>query len=218
MFVVEEKLNIAYDCDNVMRNLHDKAYELFFNKYPEYKDYILPVSEFRGWWFGDQLKQGKLTKKINQIMTDEFFEGDTELSRQLFKEAEPMISPKLWKEHMTLLFKKFPNVNVSISTHQYTGSAYSLTMDWLVKHEFIYSDQISVLITGKKDRFGAHFLLDDAVSTIEKFNKSPKQIGVLYYQPVSNWWYLKNNKPEFPVASTLDEYYDIICNNYKKII
>jgi len=208
-------VNIHHDCDGVLRKFHENAHRIFFGRHPEYAYLQLPIEKFRGWAWEDQMRNDtpeirKVAKKVDELMWKELFE-DPEISYQAFGEAEAYYTPDEWREHVELIKEKYPNANIVISTHQYTPSAHMATMDFLAKRKFLIDDEISILTTGKKDLFGAHFLLDDKPSTIESFHTPYQAIGVLYDNPTSNGWYLrKHKKPKFPVAKNLADYREII--------
>lgn len=205
------KLSIHYDCDGVIRDFHTQAYKIFFSKYPQYKKYLLPVNKFRGWGFSDQFVDKPIAKKIDKLMWEEIFEND-EMSRVVFGEAPALVSQDEWKKHLDDVFGEFPDAMITISTHQYTPSTREATTEWLNKNGFMDGDKINVLFTGQKDRFGAHFLLDDKVSTIKNFNKPFRSVGVLRINPSSNGWYVRQEKGKLniPFAKTLNDFYKII--------
>lgn len=208
-----------YDCDGVLRDFHPQAFKVFFDKYPQYKKYMLPVNKFRGWAFVDQLKRGPDAKKIEEMMWKELFE-DPDMCFRTFGEAPALVRPEEWEQHIELVRKEFPNALFTISTHQYTDVAREATTYWLSQNKFTFKDEVNVLYTGSKDKFGAHFLLDDKPSTIEQFHKPFETIGVLFLNEKTNGWYVKQNKGKFkfPYAKTLNDYYKIISEKTIEII
>jgi len=215
------KVNIHYDCDGVLRNFHSKAFEIFFRKYPKYKKYLLPVGQFTGWGWDAQFKASKAVE-IDELLDEEIF-GNDENAYEVFSEAKPFISPEEWRRHVDMVMKKFPDAILTISTHQYNNVAREATSYWLGENQFTDDDKINVLYTGKKDSYGAHFLLDDKPTTIEQFHTPQKAIGVLRINSYSNAWYFKqliknNENIRFPYAKTLDDYYKIICQKVKDLI
>lgn len=206
------KLNIHYDVDGCFRDFHNAALDFFFEKYPEYKKYLLPVNQFRGWDFTEQLKPGKMNQIINDLFVKEVFWNEKN-SYKIFSRAKPLITLSEWKNHLIEIWNSFPNACITFSTHQYNNATRMATTYWLQKNGFVFNnDKISILYTNDKDRFGAHFLLDDKVQTIELFNKPNNSIGVLRLNPLSNGWYEKKVKGQIPflTANTLDDYKKII--------
>lgn len=216
--ITNKPVNIHYDTDGVQRDFHRSAFTVFFKKYPQYKKYILPTKEMKGWDFAKQLKQGPETEKIAKLMEDEIF-GNDEMCYKIFHEAKSFISPDEWKRHIDKILAIIPNANITISTHQFVDSARLATIQWYSEHKYTDGDNISILFTGKKTEYNAHFLLDDKPATIEKFHKPNKSIGVLRINPHSNTWYLKqkNYKLDFPYAKNLEDYYLIIKKNVRKL-
>jgi len=206
-----DTISIHYDCDGVLRDFHERAFKVFFSKHPEFKKYILPVEKYRGWSFSDQLKKGPDTELIEKLMWEELFENE-EMCFESFGKASPLVSPEEWNVHLDKIRSEFPNAIITISTHQYTDIARDATLFWLKKNGFTDKDNINILFTGKKDLFGAHFLLDDKPAMIEKFHKPYESIGVLFLCERTNGWYVKENKGKLkiPFAKTLDDYYKII--------
>ena len=209
-FKEKMQLSIHYDCDGVLRDFHNKAFEVFFEKYPEYKKYILPVSKFRGWRFEEQLKLGPDSKKIDALMWEELFNNE-KMCFEAFGKANPLIYPDEWNKHIRKILCDFPDANIVISTHQYTDVAREATTYWLQKNGFTDEDNISILYTGKKTLFGAHYLLDDKPAMIEQFHKPYKSIGVLFLNPRTNGWYTRKIiEKKFLYAKNLNDYYKII--------
>lgn len=208
------KLNIHYDVDGCIRDFHNMAYDFFFGKYPELKKYVLPINKFTGWNFDQQVKPGKMAKIMDELFTKEIFWIEDN-SYKVFSEAKPFITPQEWQKHLDEIWSEFPNARIVFSTHQYNNVTRMATTEWLQNNGFVFDDdKIDILYTGAKNRFGAHFLLDDKVPTIEEFHKPHKAVGVLRLNPSSNGWYQRKMKGypnlPFPTAKTL--------NDYKKII
>jgi len=206
------ELNIHYDCDGVIRNFHSKAFELFFKQYPEYKDKLLPLGQFKGWGWDKQFRGSPAeVKKIDKVLTDYVF-NNKEVAYEIFSTAKPFVSRDEWKRHVEMIRKEFPDANLTISTHQYNDVAREATTYWLGKNGFTDEDDINILYTGRKELFGAHFLFDDKPKMIEKFHVPYEAIGVLRINPYSNSWYVKEKKGklDFPYAKTLEGYYKII--------
>jgi len=204
-------VNIQYDCDGVLRDFHGHAFDIFFAKYPQYKKYVLPVKQFRGWAFVDQLKKGPDAKKIEELMWEELFH-DREMTFRAFGEAPALVHKEEWKKHLDLIRSEFPDALISINSHQYTDVAREATTYWLGNNGFTDEDKVNVLYTAEKDKFGAHFLLDDKPSTIENFHKPYEKIGVLMLNDRTNGWYVRENNGQLnlPYAKTLNDYYKII--------
>ena len=194
-------LNIHHDCDGILRNFSQSAFRVFFKRYPEFEKYLLPPTEVLGWDWKGQFKQNAKSDELDDLIWNYIFENP-KMAREAFYGAKPLVSPDEWKFHIDELKKSYPDANIVISTHQYTKPSFKATMDWLVDNEFLFNDEISVLMTGKKEKFGAHFLLDDKPSTIETFHKPYERIGVLYIQPRSNIWYVKEKRGKFKFPST----------------
>lgn len=205
-------LSIHYDCDGVLRDFHTQAYKIFFRNHPEYKKYILPVGQIRGWSFKDQLKPNLHLEYIDELFWEELFNHPT-YSYEVFEHAKPLVSRKEWYNHLKKINDLFGKVNITISTHQTTHFTKDATIKWLSKNGFLDGDKINVLFAKNKEDFGANYLLDDKPSMIERMNGSPgKGVGVLRLNKYSNGWYVRKhlNNIKIPHAINLEDFYEII--------
>ncbi len=201
---------IKHDVDGVLRDFHGYAFNLFFNElYPEYQKYLRPTGKNISWNLAGFLDAPEdVVKAIDEKMDEVFFYDEIHTTN-VFSKAKALVTETEWVEHFEEL-KKLYDCRIVISTHQYFPLQQRITIEWLEQHGIIYDD---IIMTGHKQYFGGHFLLDDKPETVEKFN-TPERVGVLFYNEEINHtkFYMERhnwNLP-FPVADSLKKYREII--------
>lgn len=198
--------------DGVLRDFHGYAFNLFFNElYPEYQKYLRPQGENISWSLAGFVDASDdIVKMIDEKMDEVFFYNETHTTN-VFSKAKALVSEKEWITHYEAL-KKEHDCRIVISTHQYFPLQQRITIEWLEQNGIIYDD---IIMTGHKQYFGGHFLLDDKPDTIEKFHVPvANKIGVLFYkQEINNTqYYFREHGHDlpFPVVDSLEKYREVI--------
>ena len=206
MSYYDKPIMIHHDTDGVLRDFHGYAMKLFYNIYPEYKQYQISPDKIRGWQFEDEFWPLDKAKEVDKLMTDLFFGGD--LTYEVFRYAPVLVTPEEWEIHYNELKEKLPNCRIVISTHQYTTLSKLATIEWLDESVITHDD---LLFTGEKDYFGANFLLDDKPMMVERFSKNGG-FGVLMKRERGNGWYIRDNKDNigFTMVDTLEQFRKVI--------
>lgn len=214
--ITDRVITIHHDIDNVLRDFHSSAEKLFYEKYPEYKQYQVSPDKVRGWALGDEFWPLYKAKEIDDLMMKLFFGG--ELTYEVFRNAPALVTPDQWKNHIRILKIAFPNCRIIVSTHQYTMKSKLATIEWLDENKITYED---LIFTSEKDLYGADYLLDDKPQTIETFYRNGNgSVGVLLKRERGNGWYRRDNKDiKFIMVNTIDEYRKVILlqESLKKI-
>lgn len=201
--ITNKIITIHHDADGVLRDFHGYSMKLFYEKYPEYKQYQVSPDKIRGWALGDEFWPLNKAKEIHDLMLELFFGG--EFTYEVFRNAPALVTPEQWANHVRILKLAFPNCKIIVSTHQYTVESKLATIEWLDDSEITYED---LIFTGEKELFGANYILDDKPQTVEKIhNINNGCMPVLLKRERSNGWYRRNNDDiPFLMVDTLTQY------------
>lgn len=167
--------HVGFDCDGVLRNLHETAFDYFFKEYPNLKKHFKDPPTPTSWGFKSSMKtfDPEVWETFNS-----FVFGEVESSYKVFRNAKSYPETSDFSRYYKMI-KKAGGI-VSICTTQKESWHKIATLQWLENSDVVFDNVI--LAEGKKGKFGLDYHIDDKWENITAVEGSDG-VGFLLKRP-----------------------------------